>query len=236
LLDRDGNDLVQYIPQFIKLDDHNNLISIINKLRATIPPFPPPSKWKRFNLSSNQDPKSSSISDSPGFYYYGVHHEVDHYTEPPVLSIHWAAKTYRSTAAGETFRSSTALTKLSTELSLIFHALDKDCWIAYRKAYKNIAESIVKLQTVDRCRIQAFMGVFVLVDLQTEPHVDLMDLHSITIYFFLSFFILFLNFHLELSLNHCPIYHALGKDGVAWMYFKSNPFNFSFFEFPTTAE
>jgi hypothetical protein len=171
LLDRDGNNLVQYIPQFIKPNHHDDLISAINNLRAIIPPFPPSSKWKRFDLSS----KSTSTSENPGYYFYGVHHELGHQMEPPVLSIHWAAKTCRGTAAGEAFRSSTAFTKLSTELSLIFHALDKDYWLTYREAYKNIAESIIKLQTVDRCKIQAFMGVYVLVDLRTEPPVDMMD-------------------------------------------------------------
>lgn len=167
--------LIQYLPKFIKSDDYDDLLAAITAIQTTIPPFTPPVKWKRFHQSTLPNYKSSSISTNRGYYYYGVHHETGHYTEPPIISSHWGNISCRSTEAGETFRSSTAFTKLSEQLSLAFHALDPAKWRSYRHAYDIVVETKVKVRALDKCKIQAFLGVFILVDLFTHPHYDLKD-------------------------------------------------------------
>jgi hypothetical protein len=97
------------------------------------------------------------------------------HTGRPVPTADFAGKGYKTESA-MTFRRSDAITQLSTILSLTLAAIDKPIFDELRGHVLAVKKEFGTLVGGDRCPVQCFVGIFVLVNVFTREHVDTDDM------------------------------------------------------------
>ena len=156
------------MPKFIY---ENLAVSVefeIHQLITTIdPPSPVRTRYKRF-----LDWKASLHSKPCGVYAYTFYSKQGQPQGIPGPSGDSAGKPGEVVGVACKFRLSMSIIELLTQLSLALAALDKPICDRFRGNVMATKKEWGVLDAEDRCETQCFIGIFVLVNVFTDEHVD----------------------------------------------------------------
>ena len=110
-----------------------------------------------------------------GVYRFTIHHQPGHHFDPPTFSRHFFSDSATHTFAAIGFHQSEPLRQLSEFISIVFAGIDAQSWDKYRTAYIQASKLFTPLQIIDRCPIQCFVGYYLLVNMLTTLHRDVLD-------------------------------------------------------------
>jgi hypothetical protein len=111
-----------------------------------------------------------------GTFCITVHRESGHQRSQAGIADDFLGGTVQQTVLQTTFRTSPAISCLSTFVSTLFAAIDSKAYKKYREAYVWMARDLPVLQNLDSGNpMQCFAGYYIVLNLQTLLHRDCMD-------------------------------------------------------------
>jgi hypothetical protein len=174
--DMNGCKLVHYFPHLISESLSNNILNEFRTLTTLYPPHAPGVQETTSRHQHYLDRKELlQPNTSCGVYRFTIHHQLGHQFDPPTFSKHFFSNNATHTFAAISFRQSEPLRQLSEFISIVFAGIDAQSWDKYRTAYVQASELFIPLQVIDRCPIQCFVGYYLLVNMLTTLHRDVLD-------------------------------------------------------------
>jgi hypothetical protein len=166
--DVEGMKLMHFFPNFISDDLATAVESEILNLTQTIsPPSPSGTRYHRFPEWKDSLPPGTPC----GVYQYTVY-PTRFQVNQPVLSADSASKSGENVNAAFTFQLSSAVTSLSEKLSCALAGIDLDIFDKFRAHVLAAKQEWAVLRAQDKCNSQCYIGVFVLVNVFTDEHLD----------------------------------------------------------------
>ena len=174
--DVNGFKLVHYFPHLISESLSNDVLNAFHTLTTLYPPHSPGAREMTSRHQHYLQRKESLPPNTQsGVYRFTIYHQPGHKLDPPTFSKHFFSDRATHTFAAIGFRQSEPLRQLSELISIVFAGIDAKSWNEYRTAYVQASELFKPLQIIDHCPIQCFVGYYLLVNMLTTLHRDVLD-------------------------------------------------------------
>src|SRR5271154_874784 len=171
--DSDGEKLVHYFAG-LRVDTAGIISAIEGLLKDYTPTMPPVEERRSTRYQEWRNHLGLDVDS--GTICFTYHHQRGHpHSDPPSASADFILRSGKKTTAALDFRKSDAMIALAERVSIVFAAVDPPMWRRYREVYALAASHFRLLAEADPLNTHCFVRHYLLINMLTTPHWDLMD-------------------------------------------------------------